>query len=307
MTSYAQFQSAIDVTFPARRIEPARRHSCACGKGQLTVAEPCAEAELPGVRLGDVELAQDRPMTGWLLTSGVRIVFELRDAPVDASKARPAVLIGPRTRALEVRRNGDCHTVSATLPPWIAFRAFGDSLQRLADRVVRQADLLGPAAWAVERDLARTPCSEARLGVLAAAIQRWCADGPRWSPDVERAWRLLQNSGGTIRVGDLADEVGLSSRALAGRFAHQVGLSPKKSARLIRVGRACKALDRGRSVAEIVADAEYFDPAHFMRDFKGLLGMTPGAYVAASSRPGCRCATAPHSTVALPDDCHLMH
>ncbi|MEV8378950.1 AraC family transcriptional regulator [Kribbella sp. NPDC056861] len=245
-------------------------------------------------------------MSGRLLTYGVRLVFELGDAPTGSTKARSAALIGPRTRALEVRRDGDCHTVSATLPPWIAFRAFGDSLQLLADRVVQPAELLGPLALAVERDLLRTPSSEGRLSILATAIRHWCADGPRWSPEMERAWRLLQTSGGMIRVGELADAVGLSSRALAGRFAQQVGLSPKKSARLIRVGRACQALGRGWSVAEIVEDAGYFDPAHFMRDFKGLLGLTPGAYVTASSRHECRCAAAPHSTVALPEDCLVL-
>jgi len=286
---------------------PSGREVCACGNGRVTVAEPDPDADLAGVRLGDVELSLDRPVAGRLLTYGVRVVFELRACCAGTARPRPATLIGPRTRALEVRRSGDCHTVSATLPPWIAFRAFGDSLHRLADRVVRPSDLLGPQALAVERELLRTFSSEARLGILAAAIQRWCASGPRWGPDVEQAWRVLQSTGGTIRVTDLADAVGLSSRALAGRFAQQVGLSPKMCARLIRVGRACRALTLGRSVAEIVADAGYFDPAHFLRDFKGLLGMTPGAYVAASGRPGCRCAAAPHSAAALPDDCLVLH
>ncbi len=302
------FQRPSEVfTSPSVRVESARRNSCACGDGQLIAAEPCPDANLPGLRLWDLEMALDQPVNGWLLTYGVRIVFELGDAPVcGTTKAGSAVLIGPRTRALEMRRNCECHTISATLPPWIAFRVFGDSLQRLADRVVRPTELLGPPAAAVERDLLRTPGSQARLSVLAAAVEHWCLDGPQWSPEVERAWRLLQDSGGTMRVSELADAVGLSSRALAGRFAQQVGLSPKKSARLIRVGRACRALVHGRSVAEIVEDAGYFDPAHFLRDFKGLLRMTPGEYVAASSRHGSRCAAALQSSIALPEDCLVL-
>lgn len=81
-------------------------------------------------------------------------------------------------------------------------------------------------------------------------------------------------------VARAAAEMHLSRRALERRFADQVGVSPKQYARIQRIARARGLLKRGvpRQQAELAQRLGYFDEAHFIHDFRAMVGMTPGQY-----------------------------
>src|SRR5579859_3064213 len=92
------------------------------------------------------------------------------------------------------------------------------------------------------------------------------------APEVLWAWRQLLRAGGAVRVADLATETGWSSRHLASRFRAEIGLTPKAAARVIRFDRAKQTLiarvhDDGYQLADLAADAGYFDQAHLAREF----------------------------------------
>ncbi|MCH8541937.1 MAG: helix-turn-helix domain-containing protein [Alcanivorax sp.] len=72
----------------------------------------------------------------------------------------------------------------------------------------------------------------------------------------------------------------LSRRALERRFAEQVGVSPKQYARIQRIARARDLLKRGPPIrqAELAQQLGYFDEAHFIHDFRAMVGITPGHY-----------------------------
>ena len=64
------------------------------------------------------------------------------------------------------------------------------------------------------------------------------------------------------------------------RFEQAVGLTPKRFARVLRLGALLPQLVRcgPRDWAQIAAGAGYFDQSHLIRDFRQLAGMAPGAY-----------------------------
>lgn len=59
----------------------------------------------------------------------------------------------------------------------------------------------------------------------------------------------------------------------------QVGLSPKKYGRLMRVRQARMALTQNGTLAEVAHAHGYYDQAHFIREFNSVVGMAPGAYL----------------------------
>ena len=81
-------------------------------------------------------------------------------------------------------------------------------------------------------------------------------------------------------VARAASDMHLSRRALERRFADQVGVSPKQYARIQRIALARDLLKRGvsRQQAELAQRLGYFDEAHFIRDFRAMVGITPGQY-----------------------------
>lgn len=79
-------------------------------------------------------------------------------------------------------------------------------------------------------------------------------------------------------IGELAAEVGWSRARLTVRFREQVGLSPKRFARVARFERARRLLCEGScTLAQVALGAGYFDQAHLCRDVAPLAGCSPSA------------------------------
>jgi AraC-like DNA-binding protein len=66
-------------------------------------------------------------------------------------------------------------------------------------------------------------------------------------------------------------------RQLERRFVKQIGISPKQLCRVIRLQTALKMMlnQQGETFAEIAYDSDYYDQAHFIKDFKDFTGTTP--------------------------------
>jgi AraC-like DNA-binding protein len=78
----------------------------------------------------------------------------------------------------------------------------------------------------------------------------------------------------------LADDLAISQRQLEHLFRSQVGMTPMHYLRLQRVEIARLALkQKKQSAARLAADLGYFDQAHFIREFRSVIGLTPYAYM----------------------------
>ena len=81
-----------------------------------------------------------------------------------------------------------------------------------------------------------------------------------------------------IKVEQLLD--GVTARTLQRQFRHYVGVGPKwvlQRYRLHEVNERLK-LDPHLDLADLAYELGYVDQPHFVRDFKALVGVTPGAY-----------------------------
>lgn len=90
----------------------------------------------------------------------------------------------------------------------------------------------------------------------------------------------LEASGGRARIEALAESAQVSSRHVDRLFARYLGIAPKSVARILRFQSTLLALmrDPGCTLADVAADAGYFDQAHFIKDFKRLSGGVPRGY-----------------------------
>jgi AraC-like DNA-binding protein len=95
-----------------------------------------------------------------------------------------------------------------------------------------------------------------------------------------RALDHLVRSDGNASIEDLAQVAGVTGRQVDRLFARRLGIAPKTVGRVLRFQRALRTLmrDPGRALAEIAADAGYFDQAHFVKDFRRMTGGVPRGY-----------------------------
>jgi AraC-like DNA-binding protein len=83
-----------------------------------------------------------------------------------------------------------------------------------------------------------------------------------------------------VPVAAVVQRLGTTPKVFLRRFRNQVGLTPKRFARLRRFQRMLAAIPRDRPAdwAEIAAITGYCDQSHLINDFQAFAGMTPTAY-----------------------------
>ncbi|HVL85697.1 MAG TPA: helix-turn-helix domain-containing protein [Pseudonocardia sp.] len=210
---------------------------------------------------------------------------------------RFTAMVGGLHDAPAVVATGGAQTGLQLRLTWRGARALlGVPAGELAGDVVDLGALVGRGAVTLLDRLASTPDWPGRFALLDREFARLAERGRGdrgVAAEVGYAWDRLAETGGNLRIEELAREVGWSRRHLAGLFRRETGLAPKAAARVIRFERACDAL-RGPgppSLARVAAEHGYVDQAHLSRDFRDLGGITATAWLA--ERPDVAAADAP--------------
>jgi AraC family transcriptional regulator len=164
-------------------------------------------------------------------------------------------------------------------------RPSGACLDRLVE--LRAPGLVWLAARLAEElhasdTAARLAAEGFALELLAAtsreqSVQPRTRRAPVWLRDAEE---LLRAQGGEcVRLGELAEAVGVHPARLARAFRDRHGISVGEYGRRLRIESAAAAVGGTDSpLATIAAEAGFADQSHFTRLFKRYVGTTPARY-----------------------------
>lgn len=92
---------------------------------------------------------------------------------------------------------------------------------------------------------------------------------------IVEAVKLIYESNGTIRIKELNEKLLISQSPFEKRFRKVVGTTPKKFASIVRFNTVLDNLANSKSLTEICYENNFFDQAHFIKDFKQFTGATP--------------------------------
>ena len=167
------------------------------------------------------------------------------------------------------------------------FRALlGRAVSSIADATVPATALFGAAATELSGVLG---CDDdAAAAALASRFLR-----ERLPPIGEAsllAGRIVDIIGDDLELhsaDELARRVDMSLRALQRLFNEHVGVGPKWVIQRYRIHEAVARVQAGEAVswAALASDLGYFDQAHFIADFRTLVGRTPGDYAKGLVKP----------------------
>jgi AraC-like DNA-binding protein len=184
--------------------------------------------------------------------------------------------------------------IEFALTPLGAYALLGTPMNHLAGRLVDLREIItgthGRALGDTVRDASTLP---RRFDVIDRFLLDRLATGPGIAPEVRRAWERLIATGGRIPIRAIRDELGWSHKHLITRFTQQVGLTPKRAARVIRFEGVRQAVDQRPDPdwGALAARFGYADQAHLVRDFHEFTGATPTAYLARRPKPSDQPAT----------------
>jgi AraC-like DNA-binding protein len=193
----------------------------------------------------------------------------------------PAVLVhGVVTRRFVVDLVGSGRVTAAKFRPG-GFRAFTGA-QPARNGVTRLGGELGVPADALLRDVLAEEDDESRAAALDRALAPHAPTPPGPYLELLDLLERMAADRAVVRVDQVAALASLSVRSLQRLFAFYVGTSPKAVLARYRLQDAVAAIDAGEvdDLAELATTLGWFDQAHFSRDFRAVVGMTPSAYLA---------------------------
>jgi AraC-like DNA-binding protein len=243
--------------------DAARRHF------RLTRYPPSADLADLVERHWIVEWDLEMPFTQELVTHPcVNLVFEAHVALIHGViTGRGAKEIAGHSKAVGVKfRPGGFHPF-LPIPAW-----------RLTDNAMTLEEAFGAnphaAVLAAGSDRAQIAVVEDFLRGLPRAPDPLVAE-------VVEIFRLILRDPSLLRVDQLAARLGRSPRALQRLFREYVGVTPKWVLQRLRLHEAAERMrDGDGDWASLALDLGYFDQAHFINDFRRVVGRSPGEYAA---------------------------
>jgi AraC-like DNA-binding protein len=189
-----------------------------------------------------------------------------------------SALFGPTDRAAVFASMGRAVMLGAGLTPVGWARLFDADAAHLANRVRELADFVGADdAARLYANLMAAPDDAGIAAVLDAWFLGRAASRPEPDPRIAVIARELLQPHADVAA--LAAGVGLPERTLHRLCLRAFGFTPKA---LLRQKRFLRTLEQVRGVLDqplsAFIDEAYYDQAHFNRDFRQFMGMTPTEY-----------------------------
>jgi transcriptional regulator GlxA family with amidase domain len=160
-------------------------------------------------------------------------------------------------------------------------------MNELTNNVI-ELDMLAARLRTVHAQLLETPSRRARFQRIETMVRESMQAEIRVRPFVSWAATQIERAHGTVRISDLAREIGVSRKHLNEWFQQQIGLSPKQYAGVVRFQRLVASLTQSPPPrwAELAEECGFYDQAHLVHDCRAFAGMTPTALHATLSPDG---------------------
>jgi len=189
-----------------------------------------------------------------------------------------AGIYGPTDRTWRFDSHGGGKTIGIGLTPLGWLTLIGSDASGVANKIVPLGDELGEAGEALLNRLIAAPDDDARCAMLNALLIARRPHSTHYRAAAIKVQEALM-SGVIDDVGELADALEIEPRTLYRVCRTAFGFSP---VRLLRRQRFLRTLAQVRASLDRplgqLIDEHYYDQAHFNRDFKAYMGMTPRAY-----------------------------
>jgi AraC-like DNA-binding protein len=204
-------------------------------------------------------------------------LISVRSSARGLEVARPLAIVGPHTQAgNSLRFEGSIDSFAIFLQPTALWSLFRVPTSTVMESHFDAEVVLGAAVGELWHVLAELRSFVERVSAAEKFIYRAAETGPGETQTTAAA-SLLARYGGRIAIPDLATRMNISVRQLERSFLRELGITPKRFARVARFQAALDArVGRPeRSWLDIANESGYHDQMHLVHDFHALSGLTP--------------------------------
>lgn len=136
-------------------------------------------------------------------------------------------------------------------------------------------------ASALERKIIEATNTSERIGIIENFLLDKLNEKTTINNIVKTTIDALLATNGSASISTILKEDLSKRRQLERNFKKQIGVSPKQLGKVIRLQTALKMLlnKKSENLTDIAYESEYFDQAHFTKDFKEFTGINPKEFL----------------------------
>jgi AraC-like DNA-binding protein len=191
-----------------------------------------------------------------------------------------AHIVGIVTRKFSRLLEGEGWTFGIKFRPGGFYPFVQKPISQYTDKTISLTEDFGAAGEAYEIAIRAASCDEEWI---AKAETFLCQRSPMPDENVTLINKIVDGiiaERAVTKVDDLVSRFNINKRALQRLFSQYVGVSPKWVIQRYRLHEAAEQMAAGEVVdwSRMAVELGYFDQAHFIKDFKAIVGLTPAEY-----------------------------
>lgn len=186
-------------------------------------------------------------------------------------------IIGQLTKPYIVEPDGNTGTFVVRFQP-NGFQPFSTiPVKEMENKPIALKKLFGNKGEELESKILNANSVSERIKIIELFLFNKLKNQNTIDNIVKSTIEIISTVNGQISVNELSQNNNLNRRVLTRKFSSTTGLSPKQLSKIIRLQTTLKTLLNKdvNKLTDLAYENQYFDQAHFIKDFKEFTGFTP--------------------------------
>jgi AraC-like DNA-binding protein len=186
-------------------------------------------------------------------------------------------VIGQLTRPLEIEPTGETGIFSVRFYPegFLPFATI--PIKEMENKAVSLERLFGKEGQEVGEMMLNANSTSDRIKLIEAFLLTRLTETETIDRIVKSTVETILTANGQLSVTELSEHLNINRRQLERKFSATIGLSPKQLSKTFRLQAILKMLisKKFTNLTDLAYEGEYYDQAHFIKDFREFTGLTP--------------------------------
>ncbi|WP_310555568.1 helix-turn-helix transcriptional regulator [Flavobacterium sp.] len=186
-------------------------------------------------------------------------------------------VFGQITQALDIAPTGTTGIFAIRFHP-DGFTSFATMVVTdMRNKAVPLTELFGNEGVILEIEMLKTTNVEDKIKIIEAFLMSKLITPQSINNIIKSSIETIMELNGQLSIDDLSDSLKINRRQLERKFSTVIGLSPKQLSKIIRIQATLKMLNNKEftNLTSIGYESNYYDQAHFIKDFKEFTGISP--------------------------------
>lgn len=193
-----------------------------------------------------------------------------------------AMVIGQTIEPFYIEPTGYVNTFAVRFYPYGFANFVTTPIQNLANKETPIGMLFGEEkAEELSQKIVQATNSNQRIEIIEEFLLAKLNDKTTIDNIVRQTIDALLTTNGTASITSILKSDLSKRRQLERKFIKQIGVSPKQLGKVIRLQTALKLIlnNKTENLTNIAYESEYYDQAHFIKDFKEFTGINPKVFL----------------------------